>query len=103
MDSGATTHMTSNPGNLNSVFPVSTACRITVGDGSSLPITHVGHGSFPSYSMPIHMSNVLVSPELATNLISVRSLTRENPITVEFDEAGFFCQGCPYPDGTPPM
>ena len=36
MDSGATNHMTSNPGNLNSVFPVSTACRITVGDGSSL-------------------------------------------------------------------
>ena len=77
MDSGATTHMTSNPGNLNSVFPVSTACRITVGDGSSLPITHVGHGSFPSNSTPIHMSNVLVSPELVTNLVSVCSLTRE--------------------------
>lgn len=81
--------MTSNPGNLNSVFPVSTACRITIGDGSSLPITHVGHGSFPSNSTPIHMSNVLVSPELVTNLVSVCSLTRENPITVEFDEVGF--------------
>ena len=65
-------------------------CRITVGDDSSLPITHVGHGSFPSNSMPIHMCNVLVSPELVTNLVSVRSLTRENPITVEFDALGFY-------------
>ena len=35
------------------------------------------------------MSNILVSPELIKNLVSVRSLTRENPVTVEFDEYGF--------------
>ena len=32
------------------------------------------------------MSNILVSPELIKNLVSVRSLTRENPVTIEFDE-----------------
>ena len=35
------------------------------------------------------MSNVLVSPDLVTNLVSVRRLARENPITVEFDDVGF--------------
>lgn len=35
------------------------------------------------------MSNVLVSPELVKNLVWVRCLARENPLTVEFDECGF--------------
>ena len=35
------------------------------------------------------MSNVLVSPDLVTNLVSVRRLARENPITVEFDDIIF--------------
>ena len=35
------------------------------------------------------MSNVLVSPDLVTNLVSVCRLARENPITVEFDDIGF--------------
>ena len=35
------------------------------------------------------MSNILVSPDLIKNLVSVRSLTRENPVTVEFDACGF--------------
>ena len=50
MDTGTTAHMSSNPGNLVTSFPTNTSTRITVGDGSSLPITHIGHASFPSYS-----------------------------------------------------
>ena len=89
MDTGATAHMAANPGNPLTAHPVHTAARITVGDGSSMPITHVGHAAFPSNSVPLHLSNVLVSPDIIKNLISVRSLTRENPITVEFDMFGF--------------
>ena len=64
MDSGATAHMTAHPGNLTSATRVHTPTRITVGNGSSLPITHVGHMSFPSTSTHVHMSNVFVSPDL---------------------------------------
>ena len=63
MDSGATAHMIAHPGNLTSSTPVRTPTRITVGNGSPLPITHIGITSFPSTSTPITMSNVLVSPE----------------------------------------
>ncbi|XP_073357847.1 uncharacterized protein [Aegilops tauschii subsp. strangulata] len=89
MDIGATAHMAANPGNLLTAQPVHTAARIIVGDGSSMPITHVGHAAFPSNSMPLYLSNILVSPDIIKNLVSVRSLTRENPVTVEFDMFGF--------------
>ena len=89
MDTGATAHMFAHPGNLAASTPVTTDRRIIVGDGSTLPITHVGHTLFPSNSMPISMSNILVSPHLIKNLVSVKSLTRENPVTVEFDGLGF--------------
>ena len=95
--------MAANPGKLLVTHPVHTAACITVGDGSSMPITHVGHAAFPSNSMTLYLSNVLVSPDIIKNLVSVRSLTHENPVTVEFDMFGFFCYGCPYPDGAPPM
>ncbi|KAM3226704.1 hypothetical protein ACQJBY_058996 [Aegilops geniculata] len=89
MDTGATGHMFAHPDNLASFTPVTTDRRIIVGDGSTFPITHAGHTSFPFTSMPITLSNILVSPHLIKNLISVRCLNRENPVTVEFDELGF--------------
>ena len=60
-----------------------------VGDGSSLPITHHGSSSLPLPSSSLTLNNVLVSPSLIKNLCSVRILTRENPVTVEFDALGF--------------
>nr|XP_020169284.1 SH3 domain-containing protein C23A1.17-like [Aegilops tauschii subsp. strangulata] len=88
MDTGATAHMFAHPGNFAFFTPVSTDRRIIVGDGSTLPITHIGHTSFPSSSTPLSLSNILVSPHLIKNLISVRCFTCENPVTVEFDELG---------------
>ena len=89
MDSGATAHMTAHPGNLTSSTPVHTPTRITVGNGSSLPITHISSTNFPSTSTPITMSNVLVSPDLVTNLVSVRRLTRENPLLLNLTVLAF--------------
>ena len=112
MDSGATAHMAAHPGNLTSSTPIHTPTRITVGNGSSLPITHIGSTSFPSTSTPIIMSNVLVSPDLVTNLVSVRRLTHKNPLIVEFDGVGFSMKDahtrmvlhrCDSPDELSPM
>ena len=89
MDTGASAHMAAHPGTLHTSSPVTTSTRITVGDGSSLPITHIGHASFPSTSTPLSLSNVLVSPNLIKNLVSVKQFTRDNPVTVEFDMFGF--------------
>jgi hypothetical protein len=39
---------------------------------------------------PLLLNNVLVSPTLIKNLVYVRALTRDNPITIEFDNLGFY-------------
>ena len=68
MDSGATAHMFSNLGNLTSFSPTNIATRITLGDGSSLPITHVGSTSFPSSITPINMGRHALSCQAHTNM-----------------------------------
>jgi hypothetical protein len=91
MDTGAETHMTSNSGNLcSSQTPsFSTPSNIVVGNGSLLPVTHTGSVTFPATYGPLHLHNVLVSPHLIKNLISVRQFTIENSCSVEFDPSGF--------------
>ena len=89
MDTGASAHMSSHPGNLSTSSPTSTSSRIVVGNGHALPITHTGSTPFPSNSTPLTLNNVLVSPDLIKNLVSVRSFARDNSVTVEFDAFGF--------------
>jgi hypothetical protein len=45
--------------------------------------------SFPTSAEPLYLNNVLVCPSLIKNLVSVHALTRDNPVTVEFDASGF--------------
>uniref|UniRef100_A0ACD5Y5G8 Uncharacterized protein n=1 Tax=Avena sativa TaxID=4498 RepID=A0ACD5Y5G8_AVESA len=80
--------MTSSSGMLASSRPAISS-RIVVGDGSSLPVTHTGHTTIPTTSTPLSLTSVLVSPNLIKNLVSVKALTRDNPINVEFDHLGF--------------
>lgn len=81
--------MASGSGMVSSPTPISSNTRIIVGDGSSLPITHSGSTTLPTSSSSLALNNVLISPFLIKNLISVRALTRDNPITIEFDKFGF--------------
>jgi hypothetical protein len=88
LDTGATTHMASNPGILTS--PPSTVNRhIVVGNGQFLPAHGTGNASIPTSSSPLHLRNILIAPKLVKNLISVRALTRDNSVSVEFDPWGF--------------
>jgi len=86
-DSGATSHMTSDSSSLSFLssprypFPSS----IVVGDGSLLPVTATGAAHLPG---SLSLNNVLVSPKLIKNLISVRQFTTDNNCSVEFDPAG---------------
>ena len=88
LDSGATSHMASSSGMLSSSRPCHFT-NIVVGDGSSLPATHTGHTSIPTTTSSLSLNNVLVSPHLIKNLISVKKLARDNPVNVEFDDFGF--------------
>ncbi|GJU76774.1 ribonuclease H-like domain-containing protein [Tanacetum coccineum] len=62
MDSGATSHLNSSVYNLSDV---------------------------PSHSRSLHLNNVLITPHIVKNLISVRQFVCDNNCTVEFDVFGF--------------
>jgi hypothetical protein len=76
MDSGPTSHMSSNDGILLSRLP-SPPSSIIVGNGQSIPISGRGTSSLHIADSLFHLDNVLVAPQLTRNLLSVRQLTRD--------------------------
>ncbi|GKA50525.1 hypothetical protein Tco_0743598 [Tanacetum coccineum] len=61
----------------------------TVGDGHFIPVTNSGHSVLSTLFCPLHLNNVLITPNIVKNLISVRQFVRDNSCTVEFDPFGF--------------
>lgn len=90
MDTGASAHMSNAPGNLTGSTPLPHPSSIIVGNGARLTVSHSAAASIPTVSSSIQLNNVLISPSLVTNLISVRKLTRDNNVSVEFDPHGSF-------------
>jgi hypothetical protein len=88
MDSEATSHMSSNDGILLSCCH-SPLCSITVGNGQSIPSSGHGTSLLPIADRYFHLNNVLVAPQLARNLLSVRQLTHDNNCSIEFDASSF--------------
>lgn len=58
MDSSATSHMTSDDGNI----PSSTS--VTIGNGSTIPIYRAGHTVLPTPSFTFHVNDYLVVPSI---------------------------------------
>ena len=82
-DTGASSHMTSCLSAMSRYLPAQglTSLSIVVGNGSLLPVTATGSTDLSSF----RLNNVLVSPQLIKNLISVRQFTTNNNCSVEFD------------------
>jgi len=92
-DTGATSHMASGSGNLSSARALPFSAPITVGNGASMPVTHTASSTLPG--TPFHLNQILISPDLVKNLISVRAFTRDNNVSVEFDPFGFSIKDLP--------
>jgi hypothetical protein len=87
-DSGASNHTTSDVGNLTSVHPPTSTdpSSIIVGNRSSLPVTSVGDSALLG---PFYLNNVLVTPDIIQNLLSVHRFTIDNWCFMKFDPFGF--------------
>jgi hypothetical protein len=94
-DTGATSHMSSSSGNFPPSILRPDSSSITVGNGARLPVTHQAHTIIPTATSPLHLNDVLISPSLIKNLISVRRLTRDNNVSIEFDPFGFSVKDLP--------
>lgn len=88
MDSGASSHMSSTDGILISRSP-SLHSSITVGNGTTIPVTSRGHTVLPTASSNFTLKDVLVVPSIIRNLICIRQFTRDNHCSIEFDALGF--------------
>lgn len=93
METGATSHMTTNPGTLTSYCNLSQNKGIIVGNGSMIPICGYGNASLTHTNPPLKLTNVLHAPKLIKNFISVRKFTIHNMVSIEFDPFEFFCEG----------
>jgi hypothetical protein len=86
-DSGATSHMTSQPSSLSHVllprYP--NPSSIIVGNGSLIHVTATGSTELSS---KLRLNNIFVSLQIIKNLISIRQFTIDNNCSVEFDPAG---------------
>jgi hypothetical protein len=86
-DSSASNHTTSDASNLTSVHPphINNPSSIIVGNRSSLLITSVGDTALSSL---FYLNNVLVTPDIIQNLLSVCRFTTDNWCSMEFDSFG---------------
>lgn len=84
MDSGASSHMTPDSGNISLFCPLRSS-SIVVGNGSTLHVTASSHSVLPG---PFFLNHILVAPDIIKNLISVRQFTIDNNCFVEFDPFG---------------
>jgi hypothetical protein len=91
MDSGASSHMTSDQGNLSKYFPSFShdSSQVVVGNVSRFPILGTGYTHLRAPPVNFLLASVLHTPSLVSNLISVRKFTRDNCCSVEFDPFGF--------------
>ncbi|PKU66399.1 Retrovirus-related Pol polyprotein from transposon TNT 1-94 [Dendrobium catenatum] len=89
LDSGASSHMTKSVENLSISAPYRGTDSITIGDGSSVSIENSGKGLLPTPSRKLSLSNLLHSPSLKYNLLSISKLTRDNNLAITFDPHGF--------------
>ncbi|GJU64655.1 ribonuclease H-like domain-containing protein [Tanacetum coccineum] len=89
MDTYASSHLNFNAINLSTIFDKRLFSSVHVGDGKSIPVTNTGHSIIFSHHRPLHLHNVLVTPNIIKNLIFVRQFTRDNNYTIKFDAFGF--------------
>lgn len=83
-DSGATNHITHTLQNIDQPHSSSLNNGVLVGNGSSLPVSHIGKGLFPTPKTAFQLTNILHTPSITHNLISVYQFSKDNHCSLIF-------------------
>ncbi|KAJ4817812.1 hypothetical protein LUZ62_030378 [Rhynchospora pubera] len=92
LDSGASHHVTNDINNLSAFFDYQGQDNLQIGDGTGLPIHHIGTTSFSfSNNITITLKNTLHVPTFSRNLISLSKLLLDNPsLIITFSNSSCF-------------
>ncbi|GJS98683.1 ribonuclease H-like domain-containing protein [Tanacetum coccineum] len=71
MDTGSSSHLNSSVNNLSTIFNSRIYPSVLVGDGKSIHVTNTGHNTLPTPYRTLHINNVLITPNIVKNLISI--------------------------------
>lgn len=89
LDSGASHHVTNDLNDLSQHNPYNGNEQLVIGDGTSLPITHIGSMYLNISDFPILLSNVLYVPKISRNILSLSRLCHDNNILISFSSSYF--------------
>ncbi|GKE51743.1 ribonuclease H-like domain-containing protein, partial [Tanacetum coccineum] len=89
MDTGSSSHLNNYVTSLSIVLNSCMYSSVSVGDDHSIPVTNTGHSILPTPSKYLRLNNILITPYIVKNLISVCQFVRDNDCTIEFDSFGF--------------
>ncbi|XP_076927181.1 uncharacterized protein LOC143590643 [Bidens hawaiensis] len=88
MDTGASSHITSDVGKITSPLSLSSN-TIFVGNGQRLKINGSGNGYYTLPNKTYQLNQIIHSPQVIKDLFSVREFTIDNQVSVEFNPFGF--------------
>ncbi|KAJ4793674.1 hypothetical protein LUZ62_044920 [Rhynchospora pubera] len=91
LDSGASHHVTDDINNLSSFYNYTSSDSLQIGDGSGLPIHHIGTTSLKLSTFVIDLKDTLFVENFSRNLISLSKLLHDNPsLLVSFSNSSCF-------------
>ncbi|GKC66584.1 putative reverse transcriptase domain-containing protein [Tanacetum coccineum] len=86
---GVSSHLNASVNSLSEILNTCMYLSISVSDGHSIPVTNTGPSILPTPTKSPHLNNVLITPHIVKNLISIRQFVRDNNCTIKFDAFGF--------------
>ena len=89
IDSAASHNMTTDLSNLSINYEYDGTDEVVIGDGSGLPVSHIGSLSLASSNHVFHLRDTLFVPKIQKNLISVHHFTKHNNVYLEFHPTYF--------------
>jgi Reverse transcriptase (RNA-dependent DNA polymerase)/gag-polypeptide of LTR copia-type/Integrase core domain/GAG-pre-integrase domain len=91
LDSGANNHVTSDLNNLSTFFEYAGPDKLQIGNGSGLPIAHIGSAVLFVAGFSVRLNHVLHVPNFTTNLLSLSKLLQDNPsLSINFSSTSCF-------------
>jgi hypothetical protein len=89
VDSGVTSHMSSDHGTVPPLLPLPYPVYITIGKCARVPVCLYSNMHLYLPSSNFVLKSVICVPSLIQNLIYVSQFTRDNVVSIEFDPLGF--------------